>query len=95
MEQGEFESCQMWKIADLDNHIQSVKGRRRSSVQLKQKLTQRRFFCPKCNLYFDTIDNYYIHRAQVMLQPEVYHQSLSHIDENEQAGTALGITLSH
>jgi len=87
----QFESCQMWKIANVQDYIETVKYKNSSSIQCRQKITTATFFCPNCDLFFDTLDQYYIHRANVILRPEVIERSLSQKGD-VQGATALGIS---
>lgn len=57
------EACQCWRIVTPELELTATKKSRRLGSLNQFQLTK--LYCPNCNIYFDSIDQYHGHVAEV------------------------------
>ena len=59
--------CELWPVYVPEDVLVAIQGKRRTRIDAHQTYMVQKFYCPSCEQYFPSIDEYHIHRILVSL----------------------------
>jgi len=96
--------CELWPVYVPENILVAIQGKRRTRIDAHQSYMVQKFYCPSCEQYFSSIDEYHIHRIMKLRQEiqeeevqKAKHKLMKRMNNDlgsiDEEGTALGVNL--